>query len=117
MSRPLKRWTKVMAPVCGAARWRARATRRCQAAMARTMRPPTQVVQAGVAGEPQLTWLSGSGTRGNWQATLTLPAATTVQYKYIKKDGAGTVTWESDPNRGLTTGAGGSTQTVNDSWR
>lgn len=64
-----------------------------------------------------LTWLSGQGTRGNWRVTLTLPAATSIQYKYIKKDGAGTVTWESDPNRVLTTGAGGSTQTVNDSWK
>jgi alpha-amylase len=64
-----------------------------------------------------LTWLNGSGTRGNWQATLTLPASTAVQYKYIKKDGSGNVTWESDPNRSLTTGAGGTSQTVSDSWR
>jgi alpha-amylase len=64
-----------------------------------------------------LTWLSGTGTRGNWRTTLTLPAATAIEYKYIKKDGAGTVTWESGANRTLTTGAAGSAQTVNDSWK
>jgi len=69
------------------------------------------------ASAPPLTWLNGNGTRGNWRATLTLPAATAVEYKYIKKDGAGTVTWESGANRVLTTGAGGTAQTVNDSWK
>jgi alpha-amylase len=64
-----------------------------------------------------LTWLSGTGTRGNWRAVLALPAATAVEYKYIKKDGAGTVTWESGANRTLTTGAAGSSQTVNDAWK
>jgi alpha-amylase len=66
---------------------------------------------------PPLTWLNGNGTRGNWRATLTLPAGTAVEYKYIKKDGGGNVTWESGANRTLTTGAGGTAQTVNDSWK
>jgi alpha-amylase len=64
-----------------------------------------------------LTWLNGQGTRGNWRATLTLPASTFVEYKYIKKDGGGNVTWESGANRTFTTGAGGTTQTRNDSWK
>jgi alpha-amylase len=64
-----------------------------------------------------LTRISGSGTRGNWQAVVTLPAATAVEYKYIKKDGAGNVTWESGSNRTLTTGSGGTTQSTADSWR
>ncbi|HEX8111402.1 MAG TPA: carbohydrate-binding module family 20 domain-containing protein, partial [Kofleriaceae bacterium] len=68
-------------------------------------------------GAMPLTRISGSGTLGNWRVTLTLPAATGVEYKYVKKDGAGTVTWESGDNRALTTGAGGSAQTVNDSWK
>ena len=54
-----------------------------------------------------LTWISGSGTTGTWRTTINLPASTAVQYKYIKKDGAGAVTWESGANRALTTGAGG----------
>jgi alpha-amylase len=66
---------------------------------------------------PPLTWISGTGTRGNWRTTLTLPVGTAVEYKYIKKDGGGNVTWESGGNRMLTTGAGGTTQTVNDIWR
>ena len=64
-----------------------------------------------------LTWISGNGTRGNWRATATLPASTRVEYKYIKKDGSGNVIWESGANRVLTTGAGGSTLTVNDAWK
>ncbi|HEU4730670.1 MAG TPA: carbohydrate-binding module family 20 domain-containing protein [Kofleriaceae bacterium] len=64
-----------------------------------------------------LTWLNGQGTRGNWRTTLTLPASTSVEYKYIKKDGSGNVTWESGANRTLTTGSGGSSQTVNDAWK
>lgn len=64
-----------------------------------------------------LTWLSGSGTRGNWRAVVALPASTHVEYKYIKKDGAGNVIWESGANRVLDTGAGGTSQTVNDSWK
>jgi alpha-amylase len=64
-----------------------------------------------------LTWLSGSGTRGDWRATVVLPASQTIEYKYIKKDGAGNVTWESGANRTLTTGAAGSSQSTTDSWK
>ena len=51
-----------------------------------------------------------------WAATVTLPANTTFQYKYIKKNPDGSITWESDPNRSSTTGSSGSA-TLNDSWR
>lgn len=64
-----------------------------------------------------LTWLNGNGTRGNWRATVALPASRAVEYKYIKKDGAGTVTWESGANRTLTTGAAGTAQSTMDSWK
>ncbi len=64
-----------------------------------------------------LTWISGSGTHGNWRATVTLPPSQTVEYKYIKKDGAGNVIWESGANRTLVTGGAGTTQGTNDSWK
>jgi alpha-amylase len=51
-----------------------------------------------------------------WSAAVTLPTATTFQYKYLKKNTDGSVTWESDPNRTYTTGSG-TTATVNDTWR
>ncbi len=51
-----------------------------------------------------------------WSGTVSLPANTAVQYKYIKKNPDGSVTWESDPNRSYTTGASGSV-TLNDTWR
>ncbi|MEU5884134.1 carbohydrate-binding module family 20 domain-containing protein [Spirillospora sp. NPDC047279] len=51
-----------------------------------------------------------------WRTTVTLPPGTAVEYKYIKKDPDGTVTWESGGNRTFTTASGG-TQTRNDTWR
>ncbi|KAG5645422.1 hypothetical protein DXG03_006246 [Asterophora parasitica] len=50
-----------------------------------------------------------------WKITVTLPASTSIQYKYIRKFN-GAVTWESDPNRQFTTPASGS-YTLNDSWK
>ena len=47
--------------------------------------------------------------------TVTLPANTVVEYKYIRKFN-GAITWESDPNMQITTPASG-TYTANDSWR
>lgn len=64
-----------------------------------------------------LSWISGSGTRGNWRVTATLPASTHVEYKYIKKDGSNNVIWESGANRVLDTGAGGTSQTTSDAWK
>ncbi|WP_169165577.1 carbohydrate-binding module family 20 domain-containing protein [Cellulomonas taurus] len=51
-----------------------------------------------------------------WTGTLTLPAGTSFEYKYIKRDGSGNVTWESGGNRTATVGANGSL-TLNDTWR
>ncbi|KAF9046528.1 glucoamylase [Panaeolus papilionaceus] len=50
-----------------------------------------------------------------WSVTVTLPANTNFEYKYIRKFN-GAVTWESDPNNSNTTPSTGST-TFNDSWR
>uniref|UniRef100_A0A093V3D6 Glucoamylase n=1 Tax=Talaromyces marneffei PM1 TaxID=1077442 RepID=A0A093V3D6_TALMA len=54
-----------------------------------------------------------------WFATLSLPAGTTFQYKYIRKESNGSIVWESDPNRSYTvpSGCGVSTATENDTWR
>ncbi|PYV33258.1 MAG: ATPase, partial [Acidobacteria bacterium] len=49
-------------------------------------------------------------------ATVSLPPSTGFQYKYIKKNSDGSVTWESNPNRAYTTASGGA-ETINDSWR
>ena len=47
--------------------------------------------------------------------TVTLPANSNIQYKYLRKFN-GQVTWESDPNNSFTTPESGS-YTTNDSWR
>jgi alpha-amylase len=58
-----------------------------------------------------------SATYPVWRATVSLPASTSVQYKYIKKNGS-QVIWESDPNRSRTTPAvSPCTATWTDSWR
>jgi glucoamylase len=51
-----------------------------------------------------------------WSAAVSLPASTYFEYKYIKKNPDGSITWESDPNNNYTTPASGSV-TLNDTWR
>jgi alpha-amylase len=51
-----------------------------------------------------------------WSSTVWLPKNTAIQYKYIKKNPDGTVTWEGSSNRTANTGTG-STLTLNDTWR
>jgi alpha-amylase len=46
-----------------------------------------------------------------WRGSVTLPAGTTIEYKYVKKSGS-TVVWESGANRTATCPA-----TANDTWR
>ncbi|MEU8244398.1 carbohydrate-binding module family 20 domain-containing protein [Actinoplanes missouriensis] len=51
-----------------------------------------------------------------WSRPVAVPQNTTFQYKYIKKDAAGNVTWESGSNRSYTTGTAAS-YTATDAWR
>jgi len=57
-----------------------------------------------------------SGGYPVWSSTVWLPKNTAIQYKYIKKNPDGTVTWEGSSNRTANTGTN-STLTLNDSWR
>lgn len=52
----------------------------------------------------------------DWEVTVSLPANTAFQYKYIRKETDGSVVWESDPNRSATTPSSGSS-TLDDTWR
>jgi alpha-amylase len=51
-----------------------------------------------------------------WKLDVPLPAGTAFSYKYVRKDAAGNVTWESGANRTATVPASGKVQ-VNDTWR
>lgn len=51
-----------------------------------------------------------------WKGTITLPANTAIEYKYVNRDGAGNVIWESGNNRMITTPASG-TLTLNETWK
>ncbi|CAE7108142.1 unnamed protein product [Rhizoctonia solani] len=64
---------------------------------------------------PDNALLLSSTNYPSWSITVNLPAGTTIQYKFIRKYN-GAVTWESDPNRSITTPSSG-TYTENDTWR
>ncbi|GAA4922324.1 carbohydrate-binding module family 20 domain-containing protein [Streptomyces coeruleoprunus] len=51
-----------------------------------------------------------------WKLDVTLPAGTAFEYKYLRKDAAGNVTWESGANRVATVPSSGKV-TLNDTWR
>jgi alpha-amylase len=50
-----------------------------------------------------------------WSGTVSLPANTAFEYKYIKKDSSGNVTWESGSNRSYTTGT--AAVSLSDTWK
>lgn len=47
---------------------------------------------------------------------MTLPAGAAFSYKYLRKDAAGNVTWESGANRTASVPASGRV-TLTDTWR
>lgn len=51
-----------------------------------------------------------------WTGTVDLPAGTVFEYKYVKIDESGSVTWESGANRTATVGTDDSL-TLNDTWK
>ncbi|MEU1622604.1 carbohydrate-binding module family 20 domain-containing protein [Streptomyces sp. NPDC005722] len=51
-----------------------------------------------------------------WKLDVSMGAGTSFEYKYVKKDGSGNVTWESGANRTATVPASGKV-TLNDTWR
>ena len=53
-----------------------------------------------------------------WYRTVSIPASSSLQYKYYRVSSSGAVTWESDPNRSLSTSSScGSSASTNDRWR
>jgi hypothetical protein len=53
-----------------------------------------------------------------WTVTVNLAPGTVVQYKFIKVESSGSVTWEADPNHTYTVPTGCATAaTVNNSWQ
>ncbi|KAI0646217.1 glycoside hydrolase [Trametes meyenii] len=50
-----------------------------------------------------------------WTVSVSIPAGTTFQYKFIRKETDGSIVWESDPNRQGT--ASSQTSTITTSWR
>jgi alpha-amylase len=57
-----------------------------------------------------------SASYPTWSRLVIVPKSTTFQYKFLKKDASGNVTWESGANRSYTTG-GSSGYSTNDTWK
>ncbi|MGW4563458.1 carbohydrate-binding module family 20 domain-containing protein [Streptomyces sp. NPDC004561] len=57
-----------------------------------------------------------SASYPTWSRPAIVPRNTSFEYKYLKKDGSGNVTWESGTNRSYTTG-GSSGYTTSDIWK
>lgn len=51
-----------------------------------------------------------------WKLDVSLPAGTSFEYKYLRKDANGKVTWESGANRTATVSSSG-TVVLGDTWR
>jgi hypothetical protein len=51
-----------------------------------------------------------------WSATISLPANTPFEYKYVKRSDAGSTVWETGTNRSFTTPASGQID-LNDEFR
>ncbi|WP_420031951.1 carbohydrate-binding module family 20 domain-containing protein [Streptomyces sp. cg28] len=51
-----------------------------------------------------------------WKLDVALPAGTSFEYKYLRKDASGTVTWESGANRTATISSSGAVA-LSDTWR
>ncbi|MEU1469846.1 carbohydrate-binding module family 20 domain-containing protein [Streptomyces sp. NPDC005761] len=52
-----------------------------------------------------------------WKLDVSLPAGTTFEYKYVRKDASGNVTWESGANRTATVPSSGKVTLTADVWR
>ncbi|MEW1690694.1 carbohydrate-binding module family 20 domain-containing protein [Streptomyces sp. NPDC091265] len=52
-----------------------------------------------------------------WKLDVSLPAGTSFEYKYVRKDASGNVTWESGANRTATVPASGKVALTGDVWR
>lgn len=52
-----------------------------------------------------------------WSASVSIPAGTSFQYKYITIGTDGTITWEADPNHSYTVPSSASSATVSNSWQ
>ncbi|WP_328298310.1 alpha-amylase family glycosyl hydrolase [Streptomyces sp. NBC_00435] len=68
------------------------------------------------------SWNTGSALKLDpaaypvWKLDVTLPPGAVFAYKYVRKDAAGNVTWESGANRSATVPASGKVS-LNDTWR
>ncbi|CAE6476837.1 unnamed protein product [Rhizoctonia solani] len=64
-----------------------------------------QLAELGVWDPAQAVQLQG--TSPNWSVTVQLPIASTFEFKFIRKNADGSITWESDPNLRYSTPANG----------
>ncbi|KAL6704063.1 hypothetical protein ACN47E_008827 [Coniothyrium glycines] len=69
------------------------------------------------ASAPALSASSYTSSNPVWTITLSLPAKSSIQYKFVKVSSSGTVTWESDPNRSYAVPACQASAVSSTSWQ
>ncbi|WNO64509.1 carbohydrate-binding module family 20 domain-containing protein [Streptomyces sp. AM2-3-1] len=52
-----------------------------------------------------------------WKLDVSMPAGTSFEYKYVRKDASGAVTWEGGANRTATVPSSGKVSLTSDVWR
>ena len=71
-----------------------------------------------VAAVPALSASQYSDANPLWSGSVTIPAKTSLEYKFVKVDGSGAATWESGSNRQYTVAEGcQSSVTVGGDWK
>ncbi|MGY4904208.1 carbohydrate-binding module family 20 domain-containing protein [Streptomyces sp. 900116325] len=75
-----------------------------------------------VGNQPVGNWNTGSALKLDpatypvWKLDVSMPAGTSFEYKYIRKDASGAVTWESGANRTATVPSSGKVSLTSDVW-
>ncbi|TDZ15083.1 Glucoamylase [Colletotrichum orbiculare MAFF 240422] len=70
------------------------------------------------ASAPSLSAAQYTSANNLWTYTVTLPAGTTFEYKFVNVASTGAATWESDPNRSYTVPRGcAAAVTVSSNWK
>ncbi|KAJ1301930.1 hypothetical protein OPQ81_000769 [Rhizoctonia solani] len=69
-----------------------------------------QLAELGVWDPAKAVQLQGSSPK--WSVTVELPISSTFEFKFIRKNGDGSVSWESDPNLRYSTPANGTLRTT-----
>lgn len=77
----------------------------------------TQLGNWNPSNAPALSASSYTSSNPVWTIKLSMPAGSTVSYKYVKVSSGGAATWESDPNRSYSVPSCQASASVSTTWQ